>query len=51
MKVKTSVKAGKLASNHNQTVAVGLRVRTAVKAGSVRSSDIPVTQTVNKATP
>jgi hypothetical protein len=38
MKVKTNVKAGEtsaLATNHNQTVAHGLKVKSSVKAGSV----------------
>jgi len=35
MKVKTNVKAGKIAFNHNQTVK-GLRVKSNVKAGGIR---------------
>ena len=37
MNVKTKVKAGEgpVGHNHNETVASGLRVRTAVKAGGV----------------
>jgi hypothetical protein len=46
--VRSNLKAGKLASNHNQA---GIPVRSNVKAGGVRPSDIPFTQTINKATP
>jgi len=37
MKVKTSVKAGGLSRNHNETIAKakGLRVKTSVKAGGL----------------
>jgi hypothetical protein len=35
MKIKTNVKARKLAANHNQTVARGLKVKTNVKAGGL----------------
>jgi len=38
MKVKSNVKAGKLAVNHNQSVK-GLRVKSSVKAGGVRLSN------------
>ena len=37
MRIKTSVKAGKLASNHNQTVK-RLRVKTNVKAGAIAAN-------------
>jgi hypothetical protein len=33
MKVKTNVKTGAIASNHNQKVSRGLKVKTNVKAG------------------
>ena len=34
MKIKSNLKAGGLASNHNQTIARGLKVKSNVKAGS-----------------
>jgi len=43
MKVKSSVKAGKIALNHNQAVK-GLRVRAGVKAGRIITNH---SQTVN----
>ena len=39
MKAKTGVKAGRLASNHNEAMATakrGVRVRTMIKAGKKR---------------
>jgi hypothetical protein len=35
MKIKTSVKAGRIILNHSQTVARGLKVKTGVKAGPI----------------
>jgi len=43
MKIKTNVKAGKIALNHNQTVSRGLKVKSGVKAGKVQVHDIPCT--------
>lgn len=45
MKIKTNVKAGQAyppgpsVANHNQTVARGLKVRTAIKAGTIVLED------------
>ena len=33
MKIKTNVKAGGVATNHNQKVSRGLKVKTGIKAG------------------
>jgi len=41
MKIKTNVKADGLSSNHNQTVANGLKVKTDVKAGFNPQPDPP----------
>jgi hypothetical protein len=43
MKTKTNLKAGKV-ENHNATLAAGLRVKTAVKAGDPA---VPMALTVN----
>ena len=37
MRIKTKVRAGKLATNHNQAVK-GLRVRTSVRAGKIATN-------------
>ena len=39
MKIKSNVKAGGLSTNHNQTVARGLKVKTAIKAGTIVLED------------
>lgn len=33
MQIKTNIKAGRISTNHNQTVTRGLKVKTNVKAG------------------
>ena len=38
MRTKTKVRAGRLAANHNETVARGLRVTTKVKAGKLSAN-------------
>ena len=35
MKIKTNVKAGGITQNHNQTAAKNLKVRSAIKAGTI----------------
>jgi hypothetical protein len=35
MKIKSTIKAGRKALNHNQTVARGMRVRSSIKAGRI----------------
>jgi hypothetical protein len=45
MKVKSNIKAGKLAVNHNQAVACGLRVKSNVKAGKLAANH---NQTIRK---
>lgn len=40
LKVKTRVKAGAIASNHNQT-AKGLRVKSRIKAGRIATNHNP----------
>jgi hypothetical protein len=44
MNTKTNLKAGAITSNHNQTHATGLRVKTQVKAGGYQhnQSGLPV---------
>ena len=39
MKTKTNLKSGGITNNHNQTVASGLCVKTAVKSGTIILED------------
>jgi hypothetical protein len=39
MRIKTNMKAGRIAFNHNQTVARGLRVKTNLKASGIRPTN------------
>ena len=48
MRIKTTVKAGGISMQHNQTISSGLRVKTNVKAGA---EDIHFTMKVTKSTP
>ena len=43
MRLKTNVKAGAIALNHNQTVTRRLKVRSGVKAGKVTMQDFHFT--------
>jgi hypothetical protein len=38
MKIKSNVKAGALADNHNQTASRGLKVKSNVKAGGITNN-------------
>ena len=38
LKIKTSIKAGGISSNHNQTLVRGLKVRTSIKAGGLSAN-------------
>lgn len=41
MKIKTKLKAGKLAGNENQSAASGLGVKTKLKAGKITYNENP----------
>jgi hypothetical protein len=43
MSIKTNVRAGAIATNHNQTVTRRLKVKSGVKAGKVAMQDIHFT--------
>ena len=38
MRVKTSVKSGRIATNHNETQARGMKVRSSVKSGRIATN-------------
>jgi len=44
MRIKTNVKAGAIALNHNQTVTRSLKVKSGIKAGKVQFQDINITR-------
>ena len=44
MKIRTNVKAGGLATNHNQTASRGLKVKTKVKAGGIMNHNQTATR-------
>jgi len=49
MTIKTKLHAGRISTNHNETAASGLRVRTAVKAGKVTMQDFHFVAQATKA--
>jgi len=42
MKIRTNIKAGGIATNHNQTVRRSLKIKSGVKAGKIKLTDILV---------